>query len=276
MVAAEEIYSEVLQVELVPRGGDNVDDDEQPLVLQVAAPNPILDAAITKAKGQHIEGDAPPHFPEQVSYSSHASSSLCLDNQEQYLRITHYMNSRGGYNCVPIAPDGSCMFSSLRRIISAPFEYRNIHLRRQRIIIMANHREFFFNLLKEHIRGTYRFPRWDEDEYQQRYRDGVLTGQEVQDHNCPGPFSFHSYLMALLSPNMWGDEQVLCLCSMLWQIGLTVVSAENFTRIRFRHKSSLERADGVLVMCLGQHYVPAHKFLSLFIVIALGCGRTDI
>ena len=268
MVAAEEIYSEVLQVELVPRGGDNVDDDEQPLVLQVAVPNPILEAAIMKAKGQHIEGDAPPHFLEQASYGSHASSSLCLDNQEQYLRITYYMNSRGGCNCVPIAPDGSSMFSSLRRIISALFEYRNIHLRRQLIIMMANHREFFFNLLKEYIRGTYGFPRQDGDEYQQRYRDGILTDQEVQDHNCPGPFSFHSYLMALLSPNMWGDEQVLCLCSMMWQIELTVVSAESFTQIRIRHKSSLERADGVLVMCLGQHYVPAHKYLSLFIVIA--------
>ena len=269
MVAAEELYSEVLQVKLVPRGGDNVDTDEgeQPLVLQVAAPNPILDAAISKAKGQHIEGDAPPHFPEQVSYSSHASSPLCLDNQEQYSRITHYMNSRGGYDCVLIAPDGSCMFSSLRRIISAPFEYRNIHLRRQLIIMMANHEEFFFNLLKEHIRGTYGFPRQDEDEYQQRYRDGILTDQKVQDHNCPGPFSFHSYLSALLSPEMWGDEQVLCLCSMMWQIGLTVVSAENFTQTRFRHRSSLERADGVLVMCLGQHYVPARKYLSLFIVI---------
>ena len=72
----------------------------------------------------------------------------------------------------------------------------------------------------------------------------------------------------LISPEMWGDEQVLCLCSMMWQIGLTVVSAENFTQIRFKHKSSLERADGVLVMCLGQHYVPGHKYLSLFIVIA--------
>ena len=142
------------------------------------------------------------------------------------------MNSRGGYDCVPVAPDGSCMFSSLRRIISAPFKYRNIHLRRQLVIMMANHKEFFFNLLKEHIRGTYGFPRQDEEEYQQRYRDGVLTDQEVQDHNCPGPFSFHSYLMALLSPNMWGDEQVLCLCSMMWQIGLTVVSAEKFTQIK--------------------------------------------
>ena len=95
-----------------------------------------------------------------------------------------------------------------------------------------------------------------------RYRDGVLTDQEVHDHDCPGPFSFHSYLVALLNPNMWGDEQVLCLCSMLWQIGLTVVSAEEFSQIKFRHKS-LAKADGVLVMCLGQHYIPAYKY-SLF------------
>ena len=260
MVAAEEAHSEVLQLEFEPREGD----DEQPPVLQVATPNPVLDAAIMKTKDQHIEGDAPPHFPEQSSYSSHASSSLCLDNQEQYSRITHYMNSRGGYDCVPVAPDGSCMFSSLRRIISAPFEHRNIHLRRQLVIMLANHKEFFFNLLKEHIRGTYGFPRQSGEEYQQRYRDGVLTDQEVLDHNCPGPFSFHSYLMALLSPNMWGDEQVLCLCSMLWQIGLTVVSAEKFTQIKFRHKSTLERTDGVLVMCLGQHYIPACKY-SIFV-----------
>ena len=126
MVAAEEAYSEVLQLEYEPRG----EEDEQSPVLQVATPNPVLDAAIMKTKDQHVESDAPPHFPEQTSYSSHAYSSLCLDNQEQYSRITHYMNSRGGYDCVLVGPDGSCMFSSLRRIISAPFEYRNIHLRR--------------------------------------------------------------------------------------------------------------------------------------------------
>ena len=57
MVAAEEAYSEVLQLEYEPRE----EDDEQPPVLQVATPNPVLDAAIMKTKDQHIEG-APPHF----------------------------------------------------------------------------------------------------------------------------------------------------------------------------------------------------------------------
>ena len=167
------------------------------------------------------------------------------------------------------------MFSSLRRVISAPFEYRNIHLRRQLVITLANHKEFFFNLLKEHICGTYGFPRLSDEEYQRKYDEGLLTDQEVQDHNCPGPFSFHSYLSVLLDPEMWGDEQVLCLCSMMWQIGLTIVSAETFTQIRFRHRSSLERADGVLVLCQGQHYVPACKYLSLVLFLFdfhLECG----
>ena len=283
LVAADEAYSEVLQLESEPRVEGQ--DDEQPQVLQAAAPNPVLNAAIIKAKGQHVEGEIPPHFLEQASYSSHASSSLCLDNQEQYSRLAHYMYSQGGYDCVPVAPDGSCLFSSLRRIISAPFEYRNIHLRRQLVVMLANHKEFFFNLLKEHIRGTYGFPRLSEEEYQQKYDDGLLTDQEVQDHNCPGPFSFHSYLSTLLNPEMWGDEQVLCLCSMMWQIGLTVVSAETFTQIRFRHRSLLEKADGVLVMCLGQHYVPACKYSSFvplipspfqvitFMFVAFECGQ---
>ena len=261
LVAASEAYSEVLLLEAEPRvEGHADDDDEQPQVLQTAAPNPVLNAAIIKSKDQHVEGEVLPHFLEQASYSSHASTSLCLENQEQYTRLAHYMYSWGRYHCVPVAPDGSCLFSSLRRIISAPFEYRNIHLRRQLVVTLANHKEFFFYLLKEHIWGTYGFPRLSEEEYQQKYADGL---------NCPGPFSFHSYLSALLDPEMWGDEQVLCLCSMMWQIGLTVVSAETFTQIRFRHRSSLERADGVLVMCQGQHYVPACKYSSFVPLIRL-------
>ena len=42
MVAAEEAYCEVLQLEYEPRE----EEDEQPPVLQVATPNPVLDAAI--------------------------------------------------------------------------------------------------------------------------------------------------------------------------------------------------------------------------------------
>ena len=63
MVAAEEAYSEVLQLEFESREGE----DEQPPVLQVATPNPVLDAAILKPTDKHIEDNAPPNFPEQTS-----------------------------------------------------------------------------------------------------------------------------------------------------------------------------------------------------------------
>ena len=102
LVAADEAYSEVLQLESEPRVEGQ--DDEQPQVLQAAAPNPVLNAAIIKAKDRHVEGEIPPHFLEQASYSSHASTSLCLENQEQYTRLAHYMYSWGGYDCVPVAP----------------------------------------------------------------------------------------------------------------------------------------------------------------------------
>ena len=190
LVVADEAYSEVLQLESEPRVEVQDDDDEQPQVLQAAAPNPVLNAAIIKSKDRHVEGEVPPHFPEQASYSSHASTSLCLENQEQFTRLAHYMYSRGGYDCVPVAPDGSCLFSSLRRIISAPFEYRNIHLRRQLVVTLANHKEFFFNLLKEHIRGTYGFPRLSEEEYQQKYDDGLLTDRKYRTTTALAPSVF--------------------------------------------------------------------------------------
>ena len=254
LVANEDQFTEVLQLEFEPRN----EGDDAPPQLEVLDSNPLLEAAIIKAKGKHVEGDKLPNFANQAGYSTHASTSLCLDNQEQYLWISHYMNSRGEFDCIPVAPDESCI-SSLQRLISAPFEYRNIPLRRQLVVLLADHKKFFFKLLKEHIKGTYGFPRQDEDEYQERYREGILTDQEVHDHNCPGPFSYHSYLAALLEPNMWGDEQVLCLCSMMWQHGITVVSVDEVTHVRFWHKATLSKADVMLVMCSGQHYVPAHK-----------------
>ena len=136
MVATEEEYTEVLQLEFKSRE----EGDNQLPQLQAAGKNAVLEAAIIKAKEKHVEGDLPPNFSEQSNYSTHASTSLCLDNQEQYSRISHYINLRGGFNCVPVAPDGSCMFSSLRSLVSAPFEYRNIHLHRQLVILLANHK----------------------------------------------------------------------------------------------------------------------------------------
>ena len=56
MVANEEQYTEVLQLEFEP--GD--EGDEGPPQLEVPDTNPVLEAAIIKVKEKHVEGEAPP------------------------------------------------------------------------------------------------------------------------------------------------------------------------------------------------------------------------
>ena len=80
MVVNEEQYTEVLQLEFEPRD----QGDEAPPQLEVPDTNPVLEAAIIKAREKHVEDEAPHSFPEQANYSTHASSSFCLDNQQQY------------------------------------------------------------------------------------------------------------------------------------------------------------------------------------------------
>ena len=149
------------------------------------------------------------------------------------------------------------LFSSSRRVFDAPKEYTSMHLRRQLVITLCNHKDFFYPIMVESIKGTYDFPRMPEEEYEDLCNWNLLTDQQVQDHNCPGPFSFLGYLRSLLEPNFWADELCLCLLSMAFQIGITVVNAEGFTCIWFRHKQDIPNSD--VVLCRGQHYVPACK-----------------
>ena len=60
LVAASEVYSEVLRQEDEPRVEGQADeggDDDQLQVVQAAAPSPVLKAAIIRPKDWHIEGE---------------------------------------------------------------------------------------------------------------------------------------------------------------------------------------------------------------------------
>ena len=91
---------------------------------------------------------------------------------------------------------------------------------------------------------------FDED-YQKKYNDGTLTQMEADDLNTPGPFSYLRYMQALLEDGFWGDELCLELISMMWQISITVVKAETFHQIKFRHSESPKNTDLVLIHCQG-------------------------
>ena len=161
------------------------DDWEEP-VGEPLEPDPIMKAAIKPVDRR--EGTIPAPIPSERNYSTHASLALGLANQESYSRLSRYLQSVAKLDMIPVEANGNCLFSSIRRAVDCPLEYQTIHLKRQLVIVMANHHVFLFPLLKANL-TTYGFPRMSQEEYQQKYDAGTLTQEEVDDHNTPGPFS---------------------------------------------------------------------------------------
>ena len=246
--------SEVLMLQLQVTEGQEPAGEPQQL-------DPVIQAAIKPTDKR--EGTIPVPIPSERGYSSHASLALGLSNQEAYSRLSHYLQSVAQLDLIPVEANGNYLFSSVRHAVDCPLEYQTIHLKRQLIMMMANHHTFLYLILKASITTTYGFPRMSDEEYQKKYKDGTLTQMEADDHNTPGTFSYLGYMQALLEDGFWGDKLCLALISTMWQISITVVKAETFHQIKFRHSESLKKTDLVLVRCQGRHYVPASKFLCL-------------
>ena len=202
LISSDERLTQILTPDLLP-----TDEGEEP-VPAAANVDPIIEDAIEN--NSHVEGALPGAFPDQREYSTTTSLSLGLDNQEAYTKLSTYLHWVASLDAIPVGLDGACLFSSMRRVFDAPKEYTSVHLRRQLVITLCNQKDFFYPIMVESIKGTYGFPRMPEDEYQRMYNQDMLTDQQIQDHNCPGPFSFLGYLKVLLKPDFWGDE--LCLC----------------------------------------------------------------
>ena len=94
------------------------------------------------------------------------------------------------------------------------------------MVTVAENPEFFWPVLSQHIKGNYGHLRLDKATYDKRKQDGTITQQEKEDFECPGPFSLISYLKALMKRTFWGDEMVLMISSMMWQVGITVLTGE--------------------------------------------------
>ena len=236
----------VLTVGLLPTEG------EQEPIPTVPPANPTMVQAVDHSN--HVEGGIPPGIPQERDISTHMSLALGLQDQETYRRLIRYLQHHEQLDPIPVEAMGNCMFSSIRRAIDIPFEYQNIHLRRQIVMTLANHCNFFMPLLKNSIMATYGHPRMEENEFNLWCAAGELTQQQIDDQECPGPYSFHGYLMALLGDGFWGDEIVLTVVSMMFQCG------NNFLQTKIRHNTSLKDADIVLVYCQGRHYVPVCKY----------------
>ena len=63
-------------------------------------------------------------------------------------------------------------------------------------MLLANHHKFFLPLLKPSLMATYGHIRMDQDTCDQRFNAGQLSQDEIDDQNCPGPFSYMGYMRA--------------------------------------------------------------------------------
>ena len=174
--------SEVLMLQLQVTEGQEPAGEPQQL-------DPVVQAAIKPTDKR--KGTIPAPIPSERGYSSHASLALGLSNQEAYSRLSHYLQSVVQLDLIPVEANGNCLFSSVRHAVDCPLEYQTIHLKRQLIRMMANHHTFLYPILKASITTTYGFPRMSDEDYQKKYDGGTLTQMEADDHNTPGPFSYH-------------------------------------------------------------------------------------
>ena len=139
-----------------------------------------------------------------------------------------------------VAQDGNCLLHSIRRALNCPKEYTSPHLRRQILVFLCDHAEFYMNNQSfiEALRGTYG---WD--------------GQSV---------SFIEYLEMMLSKESWADEVFLTVLSHMWAVTITIVyPSEGNREFRIRHDVPLDQVDFAILYTGQSHYSPIGEQYSL-------------
>ena len=187
----------------------------------------------------------------------HTAEVFGLQNLSEVTELQEYLELNGNYHLKHVPKDGSCFWRSVLEQILYPAEYQYMMLKRQMVLTVTEHPEFFFKALGFHIKSQYGIEMLTPEEYSKKVEDNTITQQELADQDSPGPFSFVGYLEYLLEPKTWGDHGTVLILSLMWQVKVTIITAETQRQQRFRHDSSLKDADFVLVFCGGNHYVPA-------------------
>ena len=196
-----------------------------------------------------------------------------LADLSQLSKLTDHLSNHGGWELFLTPKDGQCMFSSIRRGMAAPEEYRSNHLRYQIVYFITQNHGFCFTVLKTLILAEYGHIRLSQEDFVRKMMDDTITEEEEERQKKPGPFSFVTYLQALLESTFWGDHGVICMVSMMWQVPITLLTAETLKLDKVRHDRPLEKTDLLLIRAGHNHYLGACEYpfllLSAFLVFRL-------
>ena len=116
----------------------------------------------------------------------------------------------------PVEGNGSCLFTSLRRLLAVPVEYTSQHMRREVVLHLATDMANYEQDLIPFIRGIY------------GAGDPLTTPQSI----C-------SYLQDLLQSNFWADEIVLRVLSIIFRLTITVIRGDTGREERVCHNREL-------------------------------------
>ena len=145
MVSQHPELTKVLKIQLhITKGQEPVGEPQQI--------DPVVQAAIKPVDKR--EGSIPAPIPSERDYSSHASLALGLNSQEAYSRLSRHLQSITKLDLIPVEANGNCLFSNVCRAVDYPLEYQTTHLKRQLVMMMANHHNFLFPIFKASIATT--------------------------------------------------------------------------------------------------------------------------
>ena len=220
----------------------------------------LIDTSV--ADGATIEGapeSNPDLFEELREMDPDCNQVYGLANMEDLQRVSLYTANYCKLTPKAVQARGACLFASIRRNCTVPFEYTNTHLRRQIAMFMINMVEYLFPLLQVHIKGNYGHIRLTKRQYEAKERNNTLTDQERTDYLEPGLFSLVSYIEAFLVRDFYGNEITRVLISMMWQMRITIIHAETLFQTKIHHSNAIHLADMVVFRTKLNHYFPASK-----------------
>ena len=258
-------YAEVLLMEVPDEAGDKDLPPKKRKKVQAKKGHhelPSLSelAHLGKESEARIEGK-PPSAHENLKGQGPVSADLFnLSDLRQVLRLQEYLQENASLELFHTPKNGQCLFASVRRALEIPEEYRSNHLRYQLAYFIIKNHQFCFNVLRRLITFEYGHSRLSRAEYLEGMRKDSLTEGQIQDYQVPGPFSFVSYLRHILEPSTWGDQGLLTILSMMWQVTITILNAEDLSQVKIRHERPLREADLVVVLAQRCHYLGTCKF----------------
>ena len=193
---------------------------------------------------------------------------------EGIVRFLDYGELNGGFVPLTTQQKGTCMFHAFRKSIICPREFTNTYLRRMVVSFICQNLDFLHPMLRLSIAGNYGHLRLSRTQYQDLRDRNLLTPQQREEYLEPSLFSIITYLENLLKPNFYGEEIVLRVLSMLFQVRITVLNSESFLPIKIRHINRALKVDIIFVHVDRDHYIPMGKSASL--ILASCCSVFDV